>query len=326
MASVTCPKCDILLKKGSWELFDKCPDCGTPWEVKPGEEQRIVRRVKITGAVFAALCVIPYIGVVSGLLGVFWGAMAYRFQRKVWGGVVIAVSVIVGLAVQPVLVYLHMRHLSEVYCEYELGIMSRSIQAFRDKNHRYPETLDELKKAKFEVPKQCFSGSGYYYLPPYGWRVTSVSSTMPAATQVGYSAKDGSRMVDAAEGSMPVSWKTKLPANTARVFAAASMPATFPATAPANAETTDLSKTLVVAEIATVDKWFWQSKWKETVPHQGKRTCIMGDMSVRSIGPQEFQQLLSLPQNQVFARAVKGAETVSTQPAPKKKAKTPPSE
>src|SRR4051812_2615071 len=98
MASTTCPKCRITLSKGSWELYTHCPSCGEQWNVDSAAPARNLKRVKRLAVFFTLLTVIPYAGVVFGILGIWWGFLAVKFRYVVLGTTLMVISGVIGLA------------------------------------------------------------------------------------------------------------------------------------------------------------------------------------------------------------------------------------
>src|SRR6476620_4334019 len=103
MASYTCPKCEATLKKGSWELYTHCPECGEAWTVDPNASGRNLRRSKTLAVLFSVFSLIPYLGIVFGFRGVFWGMLAVRFRYVALGTTAALVSGIIGIGCQPAL-------------------------------------------------------------------------------------------------------------------------------------------------------------------------------------------------------------------------------
>lgn len=171
MASYTCPKCNIVLKKGSWELVTECPDCKTPWVLDATAAMGSLRRVQVLSTVFTLLSFIPFVGMVFGVLGVFWGYLAVKFRHVALGLMMMIVSTLVGLLGQSALIWYEVGQLEDYHCQSQLTTLAASIREFRQKNGYFPESMEALEKAKFAAPKRCFGGGEYVYLPPWGWKV-----------------------------------------------------------------------------------------------------------------------------------------------------------
>jgi hypothetical protein len=101
---------------------------------------------------------------------------------------------------------------------------------------------------------------------------------------------------------MPAGWATSVPVGWQPVFFAASLPVTMlNESSAASLPAEDLSNLLVATELAPT--------------HRYARMCLMADGSVRPLSFKEFDAVLALPQNTVFAKVLYGALRASTQPA-----------
>jgi hypothetical protein len=315
MASYTCPKCNIILKKGSWELVTECPDCKTPWVNDPQESMRKLRRVHILATVFAVLSFVPFLGLVFGALGVFWGYLAIKFRHVALGLVMMVVSTVVGLVGNTALLWYQLGQFGDHHCEMQLATLGSSIKAYREKSGHFPESMDALKKAKLETPKRCFAGGTYVYLPPWNWKVGSgATTTAPATIEVevlGAMTQPATAPAVHApapsEPTVPLAWASGVPTEYQAAFHAAKYEVATLPMPKAIAEASNPSTLVMVTELNPA--------------HRYEVYCMMADFSVRSMTPEAYEKLMQQPQNRVFAQVLLGARMASNDPKIGKAAK-----
>jgi hypothetical protein len=303
MASFTCPKCNITLKKGSWELVEQCPDCATPWVSDEGVPKRSLRRVQVMAGIFAVLSFVPYLGLVFGILGVFWSYLAVKVRHVALGIVLMIVSTLVGLVGQGALVYHEVGVFEDHNCQQRLGWLGESIQEYRAKNGHYPESLDVLEKGKFRTPKQCFAGGKYFYLPPWGWKVAGPGPTATAPSVLGVdvlqamtqqaSSAPAMKAPMPSEPTVPEAWAEGIPKEYQAALYGATLDVVQLPPVKAITEPTNPSRVVMAAEVFP--------------SHRYVRICLMADSTVRTMSAEDYEKLLSRPENAVFARVLEGA-------------------
>lgn len=287
MASTTCPKCKISVRRGSWEYFTHCPECGVEWVVDPDLPARVQKKIMTSAVVYAALSVVPALGVLFGLAGAFWGYLAVKRDRVILGVSAMSFAILVGVVAQPVLIWWGIGFFSDAACKTRLTTLRDSIYAYHTLTGKYPPTLKAMADARLRAPTVCPSGGGeYYYLCPG----TRAPASMPATA----ASQPSSAPTTVA------SWgpeATSLPATATSSTGPTTLPDSIP----------DISgdpRGLMVAEVLSA--------------HRKVHMCIMGDLTVQALAHKEFEKLRAEPQNREFAKGFNKVWTAATQPAPKK--------
>jgi hypothetical protein len=262
-----------------------------------------VRRVLVMAGVFAVLSFVPYLGVVFGILGVFWSYLAIKFRHVALGLVLMVVSVLVGLVGQGALVNYEIGRFEDHNCQQRMGVLGASIREYREKNGHFPESMDVLVKAKFKAPKQCFAGGKYFYLPPWSWRVAGREPTATGPSVLGV---DVLRAMTQQASSAPA-MKAPMPSErTVPEAWAEGIPKEY--LGPLYGATLDVVGLPPVGEIVEAKNPSSVVMAAEIFPsHRYVRICLMADYTVRTLSPEDYEKLMARPQNEVFARVLEGA-------------------
>ena len=152
MASYTCPQCGNTLKRGSWELLTHCPDCNAEWSVDPTAPARNLRKIRVFASVYTVLCLLPFaamylptpdgstlsvllcliplVGAVAGILGMFWGYLAIKFRQSALGMVAMLVSATAGMVGQGAYTWWMFGQWDDHRCLTNLTTLSASIREF----------------------------------------------------------------------------------------------------------------------------------------------------------------------------------------------------
>jgi hypothetical protein len=281
MPIVVCPKCQVSLQKGGWEVMSHCPVCNAQWSDETNVDQRRTEKVCARACLYTVLAFIPFLGLFFGVLGAFYGYLAVRMQRFVLGSVAMILGMIVGFVVQPLALYWGYGLYSDHGCVQSLKQVSAAIATYRQDYQAYPANLAELAERVKGMPVNCpGSGGAYFYFRP------------------GTAVKVMKKRAVVAQTSAPSS--TSVPA---------SGPASMPATAAApefdeiilqplpRATLAGDSQTLMITEVAS--------------SHRHVRLCIMSDLSVQTLSHEQFYELLQQPQNIHFAKAYDRAVKVA---------------
>jgi hypothetical protein len=293
------------MKKGSWEVITACPNCQTPWPADANAPARNIRRIQARCAIFTFLSFVPFLGIVFGVLAVFWGYLAIKFRHVMLGITVMLVAAVVGLICQPALIWWQIGQLFDKQCIGELTTLSNSFRTYKERHHYYPESLEALrdKKEKLQVPKRCFSGGTYLYMPPWNWQITKPGSDPNEPSKVRLEVvplQPINREPAPSEPTIPQAWASGVPMEYAPALHAASVEVTELPVPTAIAEAQNLSTLLMVVEIQPA--------------HRYERHCIMADLSVRAMSVEEYDRLLLQPQNAVLARVLEGVRKAEADP------------
>jgi hypothetical protein len=288
MAHKTCPQCQTTVVTGFWEVFDNCPNCGMVWSTDPELKAQMIGKLALVSIACGVLSTVPVAGFFFGMAAVALGAVTLTKGRKTAGLTAIIMGAVLGLIGQPLLTYWGLGRLPEKSCESAMNTLAGSMYAYRGITHQYPTKLSNLSDVRLPAPEACPGGDGgkFFYISPDDLAAAAAAPTSGPTTQ---DTQASQPTTGAAKAEVIQATSTTAPATTK---------ATYVTSRPRDKGN---SRTLIAAEVYA--------------GHRNRRTCMTSDLKALSIPFAQFDEMITRPENRVFAVKLDEAYRAATQPA-----------